>query len=727
MKRMLGLIGLTYLSFLALVFYFFNNILLCAFSAVSVFVLLVGIFFKVIKNKSNIVNYLLILGATVLCACVSIILYTNIVYQPAVNNYSNKEINVSGYVCEEVQKTEQSSTYTILADEINGKSDNVKILVYSYRDLNLSEFERIEAKLYTYKTENNYNLSKGIFLSAYADEDTVIEKTGETQFSLNRYAIKARKSMKYSLDSLLPDSYSSLCKAILLGDKQALPADIKGYFSLTGTTFLIVVSGMHLSIISAFILFLVKKIVKNKIIICISICITVFLFMALTGFTPSVIRAGVMVILTYCASVIFRQADAINSLGISALVLTVFNPYSVGDIGMMLSFVATFGIILWAYPMYFYIVNRLGLKNRIVKTAVNMATVSLSASLWVLPISIVAFGKVSPFVMIFSFLSENLVSGILICALLASFLYLCPVISFTAYPFALVAGLFSKFLLRMMSLFASIPYCSVNADKIYFYVWIGVAILLVIIGYIIHAKYFYIKCSIAFSTVTLIVGWTIFAIVGYNSTTVNIYNCGYGVTATIESGYNITVLSCGGSVQYEYEVVEDISSDFTSIDNIIIPNQKNKYTKFLPVFLSEFDVSNVLVYDKNSENQAMLQNYDGYRRNTFSSNSSFVVNVNSTTTDEVINIDEITYQYVKSDNSSLLFVPTGGDIAKLPEKYRKADILLTDTVPENYQLLDCAEIVYSGSEDYFNKNINSLKEITDDIITVFSGKTQIKF
>lgn len=727
MKRLLGLIGLTYLSVLALVFYFASNILICVFTAMSFFGLLLGIFFKIIKKDFKCNNYLIVLGSTILCACVSVILYTNIIYYPIINNYSDKEIKIEGYICEEVQKTERSCIYIILADNINGNDENVKIRLTTYKDLHIDEFERIEATLFTYKAAGNYNLSKRIFLASYSDDSSLITPTGETQFSLYSYAIKARKAMKRSLDSLLPYGYSSLCKAVLLGDKQALSYDVKSYFSHTGTTFLIVVSGMHLSIVSSFILFLLKKITKSKIIICLAICTTIFLFMALTGFTPSVVRAGIMIILTYCGTVIFRRSDSLNSLGVSALVLTLLNPYSVGDVGMVLSFTATLGIILWAKPIYSYITTKLKVKRKVLKTVINMISVSLSASLWVIPISVVFFDTVSPLVVIVAFFSEHLVSGILICALLASVLYMCPFISFTAYPFALVAGLFSKLLLWIMSLFASIPYCSVSADKIYFYVWTGITILLVIIGYIIHAKSFYIKSAIVFSLVTLTLGWAIYAIVGYNSTSVNFYYSNYGVTATVESGYNLTVLSCGGSPSCEEAIIEDISSDFTKIDYIIIPNQKNKYSKYLPAFLAEFDVSNVLVYDKNSENQAMFENYDGQQRNTFASNSVFTINVNADTAIDVINIDEITYQFVKSGDSSLLFVPSDGDIAKLPEMYRQADILLIDSVPENYQILNCSQVVYSGTDKYFEENYNSIKEISNNIITVTDSKVELKF
>ena len=74
--------------------------------------------------------------------------------------------------------------------------------------------------------------------------------------------------------------------------KQLLIQALKIDFSLTGTSFLIVVSGMHLVIITSFVLFLVRKLTKNRFIITGFTTFTVIAFMAVTGFAHSVVRAG---------------------------------------------------------------------------------------------------------------------------------------------------------------------------------------------------------------------------------------------------------------------------------------------------------------------------------------------------------------------------------------------------------------------------------------------------
>lgn len=69
--------------------------------------------------------------------------------------------------------------------------------------------------------------------------------------------------MKNSLDMLLPEDYSTLCRAVLLGEKQLLIQVLKMIF-IDRHFVLIVVSGMHLVIITSFVLLLVRKLTKNR-------------------------------------------------------------------------------------------------------------------------------------------------------------------------------------------------------------------------------------------------------------------------------------------------------------------------------------------------------------------------------------------------------------------------------------------------------------------------------
>ena len=722
MKRLFGLTGLTYLSALAVVFYFDNIILLYGLLALAVITGVVFLFVK-IKNEKKV--SVVAVSASILLACISLILFSNIIYLPVVDNYSQKEINASGYVCDDVQKTDRSYIYTIQTDKINGKSVSTKINIISYFDLQAEAFDKVNCKMFAYKNANNQSKSKGEFLKTYTDDNFVIENNGEKQITFYYYAVCVRNALKKSLDSLLPQDYSSLCRAMLLGDKRALSSDILNDFSNTGTTFLIVVSGLHLSIIAAVALFLIKKITKKKLPICLTVCLTVLSFMALTGFTPSVVRSGVMLIITYCGMVVFSRADAINSMGISAFVLALFNPFAVGDIGLLLSFTATAGILFWSSPINKTIISKLELKRKLPIYIVNAVSVSLSASLWILPITMIVFNTASPFVVLVSVLTEPFVGVLIVCALFSSVLFLCPLISFLAYPFALVAGLSGKYILWIENIFASIPFSTVNTNKLYFYVWLFVTLALVIIGCFIKHKSIYIKCSVVASLIMLFSGWGAHTLFSFNTTTITVFSSGNGVCAMTENAGNVSLLSCGGAKAKSEDVIDEISENCIDIDNIIIPKQNNKYSAYNTQLISQFDVANVLVYDIDSNEQKMLSNYDGQSRSVFGNNVHFTLNLSPNLTDEVYNINGVTYQYLSCPTGSLLFVPTGGNVNDLPQNLRTADYLLIDDVPDEPQLLSCKTVIFSGAKSNFEKQYNSIKEISSDILNTVKSSVKI--
>ncbi len=725
MKRPLGLIGIVYLSILAVIFYLNSFILFILLATLSTLSVVTGAIIKILKIRLTVSNYFITIGCTVFLACLAIILYTNYVYLPVVNEYSDKELNIDGYICEEVKVYENSCEYIISTNTVNGENKNIKINLFSYKNLDIDEFEIVKLKLYAYKTDTNQLISKNIFLSAYTDDKFSIEKTGEHHFSFYLYAIKVRKTMKNSLDMLLPDKYSSLCKAVLLGNKQALSLDVRNEIAETGTTFLIVVSGMHLSIVSSFVLFLMRKITKNVFLRCLSVLLTTLSFMTITGFTPSVIRSGVMLIIAYCGIALSRKADSLNSLGIAGIVLTVFNPFAVGDIGMILSFTATMGIIMWSGKINSYITEFIKIESSILNFLITLISTSISASLWIIPISTFAFGKISPLVVLVSFLTETLISVVLVCAMIASVLYICPFISFAAYPFALIAGLASKLFIFIISVFAQIPFCSVSSDKIYFYVWIITTIILVIIGYIIKAKGFYIKSVILLSLCTLIIGWSIYSFVDSNIARLKVYDSGDGVTASVESGDDIIVLSCGGNLKKYRAISDDIERNHTSLDFLIIPNKNKKYSAYLNNIVTEFDSEQILVYDINSEQQKRIYEYDGCSRISFGDNLSFKINVNEHISNEICNADGVTCQYIKIYDKTVLFLISGSDVSKIPEKYRNSDFLIIDKLPENYELLSCDTLIYSGKPDYYTNNDSAIKEISDNINVTYKDTITI--
>lgn len=727
MKRLFGLIGLTYLSVLAVVFNLYSQLtFIFIFSGSCVFAVL-WIIFLILKKKKNLRRILAIVSFTALFASFVIILYTNYYYTPLTDKYSDKEINFTGYICDEIIKTENYAKYTIQTETVNNSKEKLKIQFTSYTDLNIDEFEMLNVHCKLYSTNSNLLLSDGIYFRTYIDDNFNIEGVGEKHFSLYSFAVEARKAIISSLNELLPSDYSSMCGAVLLGDKLSLPRNVLNSFTNTGSSFLIVVSGMHMAVIASVGLFLIKKFTRNKIIHLIAVSFFVISFMAVTGFAPSVVRSGIMIIIYYSAAVFLRTSDAVNSLGIVALFLLLPNPYAVGDVGLVLSFSATLGIILWSGKMYGCIISKLELKSKLLKALLRLVTASLSASVWVVPFSAIYFGRVSPLVLFVSVLVTFAVEGLIVCSLFASLIYLVPFVSYLAYPFALVCGLLSKYIIFVVGLFADIPYSSVNSDKPYFYVWIVVSIILVIIGYLIKVRGRYVAIAVALSFLTLVTGRVTYMLVTENEVTATVYCTGNGMMVAVGSSDNISLLCCGGNAGSTERVLDDIADDYNAVDFLIIPDQKYKYSRYQFELISEFDCSNVLVYDNGSTDFQMLSDYDGKVRQSFGNDVCFTLQLSKNVTDTVLCIDDVVYQLLRSNASTMLVMPSGADISVLPDEFRNIDYAVIDSIPTNYNMINCKYLIYSNTVSDFKENYNSLSEICDDVTNTSESNVIIDF
>lgn len=741
MKRLFGLIGFTFLFVLSAVFYSdFNEIVFAIIGSLGVLSVAVGIFLIISKKNKSFGRSLCAFAFAVIFSALYIIGYSEFAYNPIVNNYSDKEITASGYICDEIITTDSSCSFVIKTDKINGQPSDAKIQIISYTNVDAEPFEKVNFTAHTYKNNVNSQISHGIFMKAYSYDGFKIDATGEKATTFYSFAVSIRRAMKNSLDMLLPEDYSTLCRAVLLGEKTALDSSVKDDFSLTGTSFLIVVSGMHLVIITSFILFFVRKFTRNRFIITGFTTFTVIAFMAVTGFAHSVVRAGIMMIIVSFASSNLRIADSLNNLGFAAIVLTVFNPYAVADIGMLLSFGATAGIILWSRPIERSVLRFFHYQNerkdgfvgtvvyyikRLFKICVNMLSVSVSAFLWILPITAVAFNRISPTVILVSLLCEPFVSALLVCSLLCSVLFICPFISFFAYPFGLVSGLCSKAILWLVSTFSQLPFSTIKTHSLYWFVWIGVSILLAIGGLFVINRKFYVRISVLLSASVLVIGASLNVLLTADNAEMKIFSVGNGVFATVNCSENTSVISCGGGKSYADDVTTDLAEYYSAIDYLIILNQNNKYSALEPFTVTKFDLNNILVYDSDIEKQKLLNAFDGNSRQTFGGNQHFTLNLSDTVTDEIICADKTMFQYIKGKSATVLFVPTDADITNLPENYRNPDYLLIDSVPENADLISCKTVIFSGTEKQLQKRYDSIKEISQTVISTADGSITV--
>src|SRR3989339_1363320 len=140
--------------------------------------------------------------------------------------------------------------------------------------------------------------------------------------------------------------YDLLLASVVFGSGMSpLDPDLKDKYKKVGLAHLLVASGTQVSILIGFSLMIVRSLkIPLKLGIFFVSAINV-IFTIMTGCGPSMIRAAVMGQIGLFGLLLDRKGDTYNSLAISALILMIFDPLIVFDIGFQLTFAATWALI----------------------------------------------------------------------------------------------------------------------------------------------------------------------------------------------------------------------------------------------------------------------------------------------------------------------------------------------------------------------------------------------
>ena len=227
MKRPLGVIGLVYLTALAVIFHFYSYELVAWLCAAAVVASVIAVFVKLFRKKTEFHRYVVASSLCVLAAMLSIFLYQNYRVAPITSAYAGKEITVEGYICDELRFKNSFTTCTIQAENIDGEDSSAKITFTMHGAYELAPFDKLKVNLTPQVSDYKYQYSKGIYLYAYEQPDADLQTTGEKKQNFKSFMFDIRQKMEGVFDNSLDENAASLCKAVLLGDKQALSADVR--------------------------------------------------------------------------------------------------------------------------------------------------------------------------------------------------------------------------------------------------------------------------------------------------------------------------------------------------------------------------------------------------------------------------------------------------------------------------------------------------------------------
>lgn len=239
-----------------------------------------------------------------------------------------------------------------------------------------------------------------VFLSGWIEDGEDFHLLRQDTRSFRKSVFRFRQKTADALLEELPLDVRPLLRAMCLGDKSTLEEDTVYAFRHSGVSHLLVVSGLHMSIVAMGVFGLFRKCRVSRRLSSAAALVALWLFALLVGFHPSVVRACVLNTLVLSGNLFRRRADGLNSLGGGLLILWLVNPYCVYDVGLWLSFGATYGLLRLLPRMTtvcndFYKTHKTGKAERPLRFVSESLCVTLAATLPILPICALVFGEIS--------------------------------------------------------------------------------------------------------------------------------------------------------------------------------------------------------------------------------------------------------------------------------------------------------------------------------------------
>ncbi len=195
-----------------------------------------------------------------------------------------------------------------------------------------------------------YLLQQGVSGTAFVRRDAwVVKPQQDSQVSLSHQFLRLRAHLIEKYARYFNAEQTSILAALTLGDKTRLQAETRALFAETGTSHILALSGLHLSILFSLLQFLFisrLRFFSHRVLCQTLLVLSLWLFVYLAGAPISLQRAAWMLTFMQVSHLLSRhKVQTYSTLGISALILLLFNPLILFDVSFQLSFAAVFSIV----------------------------------------------------------------------------------------------------------------------------------------------------------------------------------------------------------------------------------------------------------------------------------------------------------------------------------------------------------------------------------------------
>lgn len=269
-----------------------------------------------------------------------------------------------------------------------------------------------------------------------------------------------------------PEPQASLLAGILLGIESGIPTRVRQAFIDSGTMHIVAISGFNITLLAGLFMAILSRTLGRWRGMVASMGL-IGVYVVLVGANASVVRAGIMGVLSLFAAQIGRRQSGGNSLVFVAALMALFEPDVLWDVSFQLSFAATLGLVLYASPLNEWAVRQLARLMQ-AETAQRAGTLlsewtlfTLAAQLTTLPILLYHFRHLSLIAFLVNPLILPVQPSVMVGGGMAMFLALlyAPLGQLAA---SLVLPLVT-YTIRMVEWSAALPYSSVRLSSIPLY------------------------------------------------------------------------------------------------------------------------------------------------------------------------------------------------------------------------------------------------------------------
>lgn len=323
------------------------------------------------------------------------------------NHYSNQVLpatnTISGIIQSDVKPNARYAKYFLEIQSMNKKSASGRLLLYvaktSKITLPIGTELVLQGPLYPIpKSYNPYQFDYANYLEKQNIWHQVYLQKNDIQVvrlhqNSGYYLEQLRNSLRHSFDLHAFDSKTiALLDALLLGQRVALDKETLTDYTNAGVIHVLAISGLHISVLYFFLIFILRPLRSfrfGKVLELLLVLLVLWLFALLTGLPASVTRAVTLFSFMSVGAYFNRSKSLYNAMAVSALLILMFSPNTLFDIGFQLSYAAVLSIVL-LQPFYKIVPVT---QNKIVRYFIDMICVSIAAQIGVLPLCLYYFNQ----------------------------------------------------------------------------------------------------------------------------------------------------------------------------------------------------------------------------------------------------------------------------------------------------------------------------------------------